>query len=100
MRLLYMLGIANLNPDTDNNGTRDGGPFGLSSTDGVPYTGGTLLRLEQTKRTDYFSSTSTTNVSASNLTFTNSLAAHRSRSRLHWHGQDHRLRQQDSVGVP
>ena len=69
------LGIANLNPDTDDNGTRDGGPFGLSSTDGVPYTGGTLLRLEQTNRSDYFSSTSTTNVSASNLTFTNSLSA-------------------------
>ena len=68
------LGIANLNPDTDDNGTRDGGPFGLSSTDGVPYTGGTLLRLEQADRSDYFSSTSTTNVTASNLTFTNSLA--------------------------
>jgi cyclophilin family peptidyl-prolyl cis-trans isomerase len=68
------LGIANLNPDANDDGTREGGPFGMSSTDGVPFTGGTLLRLEQAKRTDYFSSTSTTNVTASNLTFTNSLA--------------------------
>jgi cyclophilin family peptidyl-prolyl cis-trans isomerase len=68
------LGIANLNPDADNNGVREGGPFGTSSTDGVPFTGGTILRLEEANRTDYFSSTSSTNVTASNLTFTNPLA--------------------------
>lgn len=68
------LGIANLNPDVDDNGTRDGGPFGTNASDGVPFTGGTILRLDRAKRTDYFSATSTTNVSASNLTFSNSLA--------------------------
>jgi cyclophilin family peptidyl-prolyl cis-trans isomerase len=73
------LGIINLNPDIDNDGVRDlGYPFGMNNnpnlTDGVPFTGGTLLRLEEANRTDYFSSTSSTNVTASNLTFTNPLA--------------------------
>jgi hypothetical protein len=72
------LNITNLNPDVDNNGVRDAGPFGMTNspniTDGVPFTGGTLLQLEEANRTDYFSSTSSTNVTASNLTFTNSLA--------------------------
>jgi cyclophilin family peptidyl-prolyl cis-trans isomerase len=68
------LGIANLNPDADNNGVREAGPFGMSSTDGVPFTGSTILKLEEANRTDYFSSTSSTNVTASNLTFINPLA--------------------------
>jgi hypothetical protein len=68
------LGIANLNPDADNNSVREAGPFGSSSTDGVPFTGSTILRLEEANRTDYFSSTSSTNVPVSNLTFTNPLA--------------------------
>jgi cyclophilin family peptidyl-prolyl cis-trans isomerase len=68
------LSIANLNPDADENGVREGGPFGMSSSDGVPFTGNTILRLEEANRTDYFSSTSVTNVSASNLSFTNPLA--------------------------
>jgi cyclophilin family peptidyl-prolyl cis-trans isomerase len=67
------LSIANLNPDVDNNGTRDSGPFGGSSTDGVPYLAGSsqdlLVILEKAKRIDYLGAGLTTSVPAGGLTF-------------------------------
>jgi cyclophilin family peptidyl-prolyl cis-trans isomerase len=57
--------VISQNPDQvrDFAGT---GPF-----EEVPYIGNALLRLEAANRTDYFSSTSTTNIPAANLTLTN-----------------------------
>jgi cyclophilin family peptidyl-prolyl cis-trans isomerase len=64
------LPLANLNPDVDNNGTRDSGPFG-----GVPVlvNGGSFLPLLLTsaKVVDYLGSGSTTDVPAGGFTFAN-----------------------------
>jgi cyclophilin family peptidyl-prolyl cis-trans isomerase len=67
------LSIANLNPDTNNDGVRDGGPFFINSTDGVPYlsggSGDLLVELEKAKRIDYLGAGLTTTVPAGGLTF-------------------------------
>lgn len=66
------LPLANLNPDIDNNGTRDSGPFG-----GVPVlvnqgSGSFLpLILTNAKVVDYLGSGTTTDVPAGGLTFAN-----------------------------
>jgi cyclophilin family peptidyl-prolyl cis-trans isomerase len=74
--------ITNLNPDTNNDGARDGGPFfnynapldnNGQPTDGVPYLSGQsadiLVVLERAKQIDYLGSGLTTNVPAGGLTF-------------------------------
>lgn len=64
------LAIANLNPDYDNNGTRDAGyPFFNNSTDGTPVLGGNLLLLQDAEQIDYLGAGSTTTVPADGLTF-------------------------------
>ncbi len=63
------LGITNLNPDINDDGNRDGGPFGNSQTDGVPFSGGSLLRLESAQRVRYLKGGESSNVAASGLTF-------------------------------
>jgi cyclophilin family peptidyl-prolyl cis-trans isomerase len=74
------LSLANLNPDVDDNGTRDAGPFFVSQditgtiTDAVPYLHGAgndiLVILERATQIDYLGSSLTTNVPANGLTFT------------------------------
>jgi cyclophilin family peptidyl-prolyl cis-trans isomerase len=68
--------ITNLNPDVDNNGTRDGGPFfnynaNPPGSDGVPYLDGAqsdlLIVLEDAERIDYLGAGITTNVPAGGL---------------------------------
>jgi cyclophilin family peptidyl-prolyl cis-trans isomerase len=66
--------IKNLNPDYDNNGTRDAGPFYLNSTDGTPVlerTGGgdLLVTLENAQQIDYLGAGLVTDVPAGGLTF-------------------------------
>jgi hypothetical protein len=68
------LSIANLNPDLDGNGTRDGELFGKSSTDGVPFLNGAvqdlLVIVDNADRIDYLGSAHTVNVpSPGGLTF-------------------------------
>jgi cyclophilin family peptidyl-prolyl cis-trans isomerase len=67
------LAIANLNPDTDDNGIRNAGPFGTSATDGVPYlpsgSSDILVVLEKARRIDYLGNGLTTAVPAGGLTF-------------------------------
>ncbi len=76
------LSIANLNPDTNDDGTRDPGPFfnpnaSLDSnnlpTDGVPYLNGTnqdiLVVINQAKQVDYLGPNLTTAVPAGGLVF-------------------------------
>lgn len=72
------LSIANLNPDTNNDGQRDGGPFynysaNPAGSDGVPYLGGSqgdlLVLVEDAERIDYLGSGLTTTVPAGGLTF-------------------------------
>ncbi|MEM8864369.1 MAG: peptidylprolyl isomerase [Planctomycetota bacterium] len=51
------LEIRNLNPDDNDDGIRDPGPFGGAATDGVPTLGGTqLLTLEKASRVQYYGS--------------------------------------------
>lgn len=50
-------GIFNLNPDEDDDGVRDSGPFGTSSSDGVPMVDLRLLVLQRAKRVEYYGST-------------------------------------------
>jgi cyclophilin family peptidyl-prolyl cis-trans isomerase len=77
------LSITNLNPDTNDDGVRDSGPFfnpnaSLDSnnqpTDGVPYLHGgsqdILVVINQAKQIDYLGAGLTTNVPASGLAFT------------------------------
>ena len=65
------LGITNLNPgDPNNPGTRLGGPFGNNSNDGVPFTGSTLLTLDEASRVNYYKSGSVTNIPGSGLVLT------------------------------
>jgi cyclophilin family peptidyl-prolyl cis-trans isomerase len=59
--------IINNNPDN----IRDFGGAGAFST--VPFVGANLVRLESANRSDYYSSTSNTNIPAGNLTLTNSI---------------------------
>lgn len=59
------LTTTNLNPDTDDNGIRDGGPFGT-----VPFTGSTLLTLDEANRVNYYKSSSVTNIPGSGLVLT------------------------------
>jgi cyclophilin family peptidyl-prolyl cis-trans isomerase len=70
------LSIANLNPDVNNDGVRDGGPFynyDSPGTDGVPYLAGTqgdlLVIVEDAERIDYLGAGLTTDVPAGGLTF-------------------------------
>jgi cyclophilin family peptidyl-prolyl cis-trans isomerase len=63
------LGITNLNPDIDNNGTRDGGPFGMGPNDGVPFSGNSLLVLESASRIRYRGAGTTSEVAGSGLTY-------------------------------
>jgi cyclophilin family peptidyl-prolyl cis-trans isomerase len=63
------LSIANLNPDTDDNGTRNAGPFGMNANDGVPFLGENLVVLEKAQRIDYLGNGVTTAVPAGGLTF-------------------------------
>jgi cyclophilin family peptidyl-prolyl cis-trans isomerase len=63
------LTIANLNPDTDDNGTRDAGPFFIGPGDGVPVLGGNLVVLERAKQIDYLGAGITTDVPAAGLIF-------------------------------
>ncbi len=75
------LSITNLNPDTNDDGTRDGGPFfnynaatdsSGNPTDGVPYLHGTsqdiLVVINQAKQVDYLGANVVTNLT-SNLSF-------------------------------
>jgi cyclophilin family peptidyl-prolyl cis-trans isomerase len=77
------LSILNLNPDVNDNGTRDGGPFFNYSappdgqgqpTDGVPVLSGVggdlLVILEKAKRVDYLGAGLLTNVPPTGLAFT------------------------------
>jgi cyclophilin family peptidyl-prolyl cis-trans isomerase len=63
------LTIANLNPDVDDNGTRDAGPFFIGPGDGVPVLGGNFVVLERAKQIDYLGAGITTDVPAAGLTF-------------------------------
>jgi peptidyl-prolyl cis-trans isomerase A (cyclophilin A) len=67
------LTIKNLNPDSDDNGVRDPGPFYNGPTDGAPVlvgTGGDLLvTLENAQQIDYLGASLTTDVPAGGLTF-------------------------------
>jgi cyclophilin family peptidyl-prolyl cis-trans isomerase len=75
------LGITNLNPDTNDDGTRDGGPFfnynastdtSGNPTDGVPYLHGgsqdILVVINQAKQVDYLGANLITTLNSS-LTF-------------------------------
>ncbi|HYO23564.1 MAG TPA: peptidylprolyl isomerase [Lacipirellulaceae bacterium] len=62
------LGITNLNPDTNDDGVRNGGPFGMNANDGVPFVNSTLLVLDTARRIDYFGAGSSTNVGPGGLT--------------------------------
>jgi hypothetical protein len=72
------LAITNLNPDTNDDGTRDGGPFFNYSaptdtsgnpTDGVPYLHGSsqdiLVVINQAKQVDYLGANVVTNLTSS-----------------------------------
>lgn len=59
---INMLNVTNLNPDIDNNGTRDGGPFYLGPTDAVPFLGSNLVVLEDAEQVDYLGAGSTTHI--------------------------------------
>jgi cyclophilin family peptidyl-prolyl cis-trans isomerase len=64
--------ISNLNPDTNDDGTRDGGPFGLNASDGVPVLGVNLTLpvipiISSATQIDYYGSGSTVNVPAGGL---------------------------------
>jgi cyclophilin family peptidyl-prolyl cis-trans isomerase len=72
------LSIGNLNPDVNDDGSRDGGPFynytaNPPGTDGVPYLAGSqgdiLVIVEDAERIDYLGNGLTTNVPAGGLTF-------------------------------
>ena len=67
------LSIFNLNPDVDDNGTRDGGPFynyqAPAGTDGVPVLNNNLVQLQDAERIDYLGLGSTTTVPIGGLTF-------------------------------
>jgi cyclophilin family peptidyl-prolyl cis-trans isomerase len=66
------LPIANLNPDHNNDGIRDSGPFGLSADDGVPFlntAGGQLVEIEGANRIDYLGAGSASLIPAEGLTF-------------------------------
>ena len=54
MDAINTLSIVNLNPDANNDGIRDAGPFGLNANDGVPFLGNQLVVLENARRVDYF----------------------------------------------
>lgn len=70
------LSIINMNPDVNNDGTRDGGPFYNNSTDGVPaivnQTTGQflLLVLNKAQKVDYLGPGSTTGVPTGGFAFT------------------------------
>jgi cyclophilin family peptidyl-prolyl cis-trans isomerase len=67
------LTIKNLNPDNDDNGTRDDGPFFNGPTDGVPVLSGNggdlLVTLENAQQIDYLGAGLVTDVPAGGLTF-------------------------------
>jgi cyclophilin family peptidyl-prolyl cis-trans isomerase len=67
------LSIANLNPDLNGDGTRDGTLFGSSSTDGVPFLNGSqadlLVIVENADRIDYYGNGQTLNVPSGGVTF-------------------------------
>jgi hypothetical protein len=59
--------IKNWNPDVDDDGDRDDGPFWDSVLDGVPQVGTNVVRLERAKRIDYLGAGSTTNIPSGGL---------------------------------
>ncbi len=70
------LSITNLNPDVNNDGVRDGNTFGNEAsringilTDGVPFRGSSLLRLESARRIRYLKGGESSNVATTGLTF-------------------------------
>jgi cyclophilin family peptidyl-prolyl cis-trans isomerase len=67
------LTIKNLNPDSDDNGMRDDGPFFNGPTDGVPVLSGSggdlLVTLENAQQIDYLGASLVTDVPAGGLTF-------------------------------
>lgn len=70
------MNIYNLNPDYNDDGVRDAGPFynsqASSFTDGVPVLGtvlDNLVILNRAARIEYFGADSTTNIAPSGLTF-------------------------------
>ncbi len=66
------LSLVNLNPDTNDDGIRDGGPFYNSSSDAVPVSqSGSLLILQDAQRVNYWGAGSTTNLPAGGLTISN-----------------------------
>lgn len=67
------LPVKNLNPDYDNNGTRDAGPFYNGPSDAVPVLTGSggdiLVTLENAQQIDYLGAGLLTDVPAGGLTF-------------------------------
>ncbi len=65
--------IFNLNPDVDDNGSRDGGPFynyqAPAGTDGVPVLNNNLVQVQDAERIDYLGLGSETTVPIGGLTF-------------------------------
>lgn len=59
--------ITNLNPDVNDDGIRDGGPFFNNSNDGVPFVGNSLVVLQDAEQIDYYGSGLTTDVPAGGL---------------------------------
>ena len=63
------LGITNLNPDVNDDGIRDGGPFGRHSQDGVPVAVGNFVTLLSADRVRYLAAGESSNVLNTGLTF-------------------------------
>jgi cyclophilin family peptidyl-prolyl cis-trans isomerase len=63
------LQITNLNPDYNDDGTRDQGPFYLGPGDGVPFLGSNLVVLEGAQQIDYLGAGLVTDVPPGGLTF-------------------------------
>lgn len=58
------LDIINLNPDVNDDGTRDAGPFSE-----LPFLGNTLVKIDRARRIDYYGAGSSVNVPGGGLTF-------------------------------
>jgi len=63
------LTIVNLNPDINDDGNREVGPFFNSPTDGVPVLGNNLLIVQNADQIDYLGNGVSTTVPAGGLTF-------------------------------
>jgi cyclophilin family peptidyl-prolyl cis-trans isomerase len=62
------LNLTNLNPDVDDDGIRDGGPFFSSAQDAVPFIGSNLVIMRDAERIDYLGAGSATNIPEAGLT--------------------------------